>query len=66
MDSELPYELLSTFLIGIILIVPTWAIYKKAGLSPWLSLLLFLPIVGVLGVIVILATSNWPNIEKES
>ncbi|MFY9746448.1 MAG: hypothetical protein WA891_19755 [Acidobacteriaceae bacterium] len=46
-------------LIGALLwILPFWFIFKKAGFSPWLSLLLFLPLVNLV-MIYILAFSEW-------
>ena len=46
-------------LIGALLwILPFWFIFKKAGFSPWLSLLLFVPLVNLV-MIYILAFSEW-------
>jgi hypothetical protein len=47
-------------LIGIvILIVPFWFICKKAGFSPWLSLLCLVPSVGMLILLYVLAFADW-------
>lgn len=51
-----------------IVIVPFWFICKKAGLSPWLSLLNLVPL-GNLILIYILAFSDWkvmpaPNVAQ--
>jgi len=47
-------------LIGIIiLMVPCWFICKKAGFSPWLSLLCLIPSFGVLVLLYILAFADW-------
>ncbi len=47
------------FLIGIaIVIVPLWFIWKKAGFSPWLSLLCLLPLVNLI-MLYVLAFSEW-------
>jgi hypothetical protein len=43
---------------AIIFIVPTWFISKKAGLSPWLSLLCLFPLTGVV-LLYILAFADW-------
>ena len=46
-------------LIGALLwILPFWFIFRKAGFSPWLSLLLFVPLVNLV-MIYILAFSEW-------
>jgi hypothetical protein len=41
-----------------IIVVPTWFICKKAGFSPWLSLLNFIP-AGNLILLYILAFAEW-------
>ena len=50
-------------LIGIIiialLIVPFWFAFKKAGLSPWLSLLVLVPGIGLLLTLYVLAFARW-------
>ena len=43
---------------AIIMIIPYWFIWKKAGFSPWLSLLMFLPLVNLVALYV-LAFSEW-------
>lgn len=47
-------------IIGIaILMVPCWFICKKAGFSPWLSLLCIIPSLGTLVLLYILAFVEW-------
>jgi len=47
-------------LIGIaIFLVPSWFICKKAGFSPWLSLLCVIPSIGTLVLLYILAFADW-------
>ena len=47
-------------LIGIaIFIIPCWFICKKAGFSPWLSLLCVIPTVGILVLLYVLAFADW-------
>ena len=43
---------------AVIFIVPTWFISKKAGFSPWLSLLNIVPM-GNLVLIYVLAFADW-------
>ena len=48
------------YLIGeAIVIIPCWFICKKAGFSPWLSLLCLIPGVGQLVLLYILAFADW-------
>ncbi|MGH9586385.1 MAG: hypothetical protein ACRD3F_05500 [Acidobacteriaceae bacterium] len=41
-----------------ILVLPYWFIWKKAGFSPWLSLLMFIPLVNLV-MLYVLAFSQW-------
>ncbi len=46
-------------LIGIaIVIIPYWMIWKKAGFSPWLSLLMFVPLINIIALYM-LAFMEW-------
>jgi len=46
-------------LIGIvIMLIPYWMIWKKAGFSPWLSLLMFVPLVNIVALYM-LAFMEW-------
>jgi hypothetical protein len=47
------------FVAIVIVIIPLWQICKKAGFSPWLSLLAIFPTLGVLILLYILAFSQW-------
>lgn len=48
------------WLIGtIIAIIPFWRICDRVGLSPWLSLLLFIPIANIIFVYYV-AFTEWP------
>lgn len=50
------------FFFGLIMIVvvmiPYWFIWKKAGFSPWLSLLMFVPLLNLV-MLYVLAFSEW-------
>lgn len=41
-----------------ILIIPYWFIWKKAGFTPWFSLLMFIPLVNLV-MLYVLAFSEW-------
>ncbi len=52
--------LLIIFLVAIaIVMIPCWFILKKAGFSPWLSLLCLFPSLGTLVLLYVLAFSDW-------
>lgn len=55
MMAVLPFLLLIGFAI---LVIPFWFICKKAGFSPWLSLINFIPL-GNLILIYVLAFADW-------
>ncbi len=46
-------------LVNALIIVPFWFAFKKAGLSPWLSLLALIPLGGFLIPLYILAFARW-------
>jgi hypothetical protein len=45
-------------LISIVVLIPYWFIFKKAGFSPLLSLLMFLPLINIV-LLYVLAFSRW-------
>jgi hypothetical protein len=45
-------------LISIIVLIPYWFIFKKAGFSPFLALLMFLPLINIV-LLYVLAFSRW-------
>ena len=52
---------LLTLLVGIVLIgIPVWRILGRLGLSPWLTILAFIPIVNVISLW-LLSYANWPG-----
>jgi hypothetical protein len=42
----------------VIVMIPYWFIWKKAGFSPWLSLLMLLPVLNIV-MLYVLAFSEW-------
>jgi uncharacterized membrane protein len=47
-------------LVGIaVVIIPCWFICKKAGFSPWLSLVCIVPTLGTLVLLYVLAFAEW-------
>jgi branched-subunit amino acid transport protein AzlD len=59
-------ELIVIFIIGIMMalvgVLPFWFICKKAGLSPWLALIMLIPF-GALVLPFILAFIDWPALR---
>jgi len=51
------------FLLSLLVIIPTWRIFNRAGFSGALALFHLVPVVGQLVVMAILAFSTWPNGE---
>jgi uncharacterized membrane protein YhaH (DUF805 family) len=49
--------------IGLILIIPFWQLFAKAGYSGWWSLLMIVPLVNLIALYV-LAFSSWPALSK--
>lgn len=47
-------------LAGLLVIVPLWRVFSRAGLSPLLSLLVFIPLFGFFAVLLVLAVMRWP------
>lgn len=50
-------------IMAILVIVPFWRIFTKAGFPGWLSLVLLVPVFGVL-IIYYLAFVEWPILRK--
>ena len=55
-----PFGLIMCLIIGVLIILPFWFIFSKAGYSKWLSLLMVVPIVNIV-MLYYLAFSTWPN-----
>jgi cytochrome c biogenesis protein CcdA len=52
------FYLVVFLIVVVVLIIPTWFICKKAGFSPWLSLLIIIPFGGLV-LLYVLAFSEW-------
>jgi hypothetical protein len=44
--------------VTVIVLVPYWVIFRKAGFTPWLSLLMFVPLGNII-MLYVLAFSEW-------
>jgi hypothetical protein len=58
-----PIHLLLITFLGLAVLIPYWQIFKKAGFSPWLSLLIVIPFVN-LCALYYLAFARWPEKPK--
>lgn len=58
MMAMVPFFFFGMLVVWAILIVPFWQIFKKAGFSPALSLLMILPLVNLV-MLYVLAFSRW-------
>ncbi len=43
---------------NIVLVIPFWFIFKKAGFSPWLAVLMFVPLANII-ILYVVAFSQW-------
>lgn len=48
------------FLFNILTLWPLVRVYRRAGLSPWLALLVFVPVLGLTLVLGLLTLRRWP------
>jgi len=55
MMAIIPFIILAAV---VVVIIPTWFICKKAGFSPWLSLLTLIPLGGLI-LLYVLAFAEW-------
>jgi len=58
-----PIHLLLIAALGFMVFLPYWQIFRKAGFSPWLSLLMVIPFVN-LCALYYLAFARWPTNSK--
>jgi hypothetical protein len=43
---------------SVVLVIPYWFIFKKAGFSPWLAILMFVPLANII-ILYVVAFSQW-------
>ncbi|MGR8952108.1 MAG: hypothetical protein ACU83V_06820 [Gammaproteobacteria bacterium] len=58
-------NIFQVFILGLILFLPVFLIYRKAGFNPAWSALVFLPVFGILLIFLQLALLPWPNRKEE-
>ncbi|MTV51000.1 hypothetical protein GJ688_18965 [Heliobacillus mobilis] len=52
-------------LMGIVSIIAFWKIFQKAGFSPWMSLLMLVPVVNFI-TFLYLGFADWPALKNQS
>ena len=55
----IPIMLIGYVVTVALVLLPCWFILKKAGFTPWLSLLCLVPTLGVLVLLYVLAFADW-------
>lgn len=56
-----PFGPFMALFVAVLVIIPFWRIFSKAGYSGWLSLLMLVPIVNIV-MLYFLAFSEWPKL----
>jgi hypothetical protein len=70
MDDNIPKpemgsgDILILLIAALIMIIPFWRIFSKAGYSGWLSILMVLPIINLI-LLYFLAFANWPILKSK-
>jgi hypothetical protein len=45
-------------IFSVVMVIPYWFIFKKAGFSPWLAILMFVPLANII-IVYVVAFSEW-------
>jgi uncharacterized membrane protein YhaH (DUF805 family) len=62
---ELLLILLIIILFVLVVLIPYWRIFSKAGFSPWLSLLMLVPLANIV-MLYFLGFSDWPSLKEKN
>ncbi|MGA9672679.1 MAG: hypothetical protein WBQ94_25910 [Terracidiphilus sp.] len=63
MDTTTVIQIIAGFLFILVflaMIPPYWVIFRKAGFSPWLSLLMYIPLANII-VLYVVAFADWKS-----
>lgn len=58
-----PFGAVMWLIMVVLIVLPFWFIFLKAGYSKWLGLLMVVPIVNIV-MLYFLAFSTWPSQDK--
>lgn len=50
---------LMTIIVGLLIVLPFWKIFDRAGFPPWLSILMIVPVLNII-MIYFVAFAEWP------
>ncbi|MCU7813170.1 MAG: hypothetical protein KZQ77_18350 [Candidatus Thiodiazotropha sp. (ex Notomyrtea botanica)] len=64
METSLTTDLIQGLIAAFVLIIPFWKIHEKAGFHPALSLIIFIPWLGLVVSPLILAFAPWPYLKN--
>ena len=64
MNGGMEMNPLWMLIFAVLIIVPFWIIFGKAGFSKWLSLLMVVPLVNI-AMLYFLAFASWPSKIKD-
>ena len=56
-------ELIIIAFIAIVIVLPYWKIFSKAGFSGWLSITMIIPLLNIV-MLFYLAFAEWPALKK--
>ena len=68
MYGDWEYDLgvmIAILIVALILIIPYWKIFQKAGFSKWLALLMIVPFVNLITLYCV-AFIKWPALESQN
>ena len=64
MNPEIVLIVLILLAVAVLLVLPYWFIFRKAGFDPYLSLFMLIPLVNF-GMLYYLAFSEWPILKQQ-
>ena len=59
-ETELLLICFVVLIFAVVILIPYWKIFGKAGFSPWLCLLMVVPLVNIV-MLYFLGFSDWPS-----
>ncbi len=56
-------DVITSSAFALVVVIPLWRICARAGLTPALALLVFIPVIGIVLVAAILAFARWSGVH---
>ncbi|NKB19920.1 MAG: hypothetical protein GKS01_05175 [Alphaproteobacteria bacterium] len=63
--TELEFRLGVSMVVGLIMLWPLCRIFTRIGKSPIWAFMVFIPILGWLGIYLVLVLSRWPSLPAD-